>query len=634
MKLFLLLLVFVATAANAQLPKSTQAYLGSLPILLNNPSGENGGAGWVASPTGSITSTTSGSLYAGTRVLTTSFAASQRFARQDVTTDVSTLAGKAGLAVIAVSTNAEGIEACVRTNGSNDVCSTDNGTVQPNDGTWKIYELPFIFGDTSYGASVNTTSAVSGNFKWRVLYFNLQPPGYISTIVQSQIAVEAYFAGTTNCSGWTRASTTIGPVNADADCPGPTIVTNNVGTALTTDTDLPRVTVNNLPYGDYKAKFYVAASGSGTIQSVYAINDGTTTCYASTSDIDGTLSSQKMVECTFPKSSAGNKTYEIYVASGSGTITLSNSRTSPAGAGTRFILEYYPSPSQVVSSTNENYGPTAYTPTITHTSGSMTNYSVTAKHKRIGNILYVEGTITFSGAGGTFSNLFIGLPSGVNLPSPTATVPVAGGLSARDASTNNNTVGLVSKPNSVSNVIFASQANYTAITGTSPYTWASGDTIEFNFQVEIPAWQNPSNIVGSFAGVTRSPGNKEKKECNYFFGGVGATLASPTECTSGTCVEVYDSCSAGTPPTWVTTALYQNLTFAAGTWANSSPLDCRCEAFDVTAAAARQCDIYFDTGDSSWSTTSNGGAVINMITLNSGTQQTTYAKVTCKADAP
>jgi hypothetical protein len=142
-------------------------------------------------------------------------------------------------------------------------------------------------------------------------------------------------------------------------------------------------------------------------------------------------------------------------------------------------------------------------------------------------------------------------------------------------------------------------------------------------------------ITGSFKEVMTAPGVTKPKTCYYAFGGASATLASPTECTTGTCTEVYDSCGTGAPPVVSSTSLYTNLTYSAGTFANSSYVHCTCESFDTTAQTAGECAPYFDTGDSTWSTNSSGGLVLNLFGKSSaGSSATGYVTVKCEGQAP
>ncbi len=142
-------------------------------------------------------------------------------------------------------------------------------------------------------------------------------------------------------------------------------------------------------------------------------------------------------------------------------------------------------------------------------------------------------------------------------------------------------------------------------------------------------------IYGSFLNMMTAPGISKPKTCYYKFGGASATLAAPTECTSGTCVEVEDSCGSGSAPAWATVSLYNDLTFAAGTFANSTPVHCTCSAYDVTANTTRDCSLVFQTSDGTWATSSTGGLVTNLITFDqSGTAGTAYVSVTCEGQAP
>jgi hypothetical protein len=142
-------------------------------------------------------------------------------------------------------------------------------------------------------------------------------------------------------------------------------------------------------------------------------------------------------------------------------------------------------------------------------------------------------------------------------------------------------------------------------------------------------------ITGTFAEMVKAPGISKPKTCYYAFGGASATLASPTECASGTCVEVYDSCGTGTPPAFSATGTYLDITFASGTFALNSPISCSCSAFPTTSATGRRCNFYFVSGDSTWSSNSSGGAVLNFYTTDAAaTASNSYAIIKCEGQAP
>jgi hypothetical protein len=164
---------------------------------------------------------------------------------------------------------------------------------------------------------------------------------------------------------------------------------------------------------------------------------------------------------------------------------------------------------------------------------------------------------------------------------------------------------------------------------------ASGNLYSFNARIPINGWTNSNVIIGSFNEVMTTPGIGKPKTCYYAFGGASATLAAPTECATGTCVEVVDTCGTGSAPTRAAQGVYDVVTFAAGTFANSSFIKCDCEAYDVTTATTRQCDTQFKTGNQTWASNSSGGANINIISSDlTGTGQDTYVSLKCEGQAP
>lgn len=153
--------------------------------------------------------------------------------------------------------------------------------------------------------------------------------------------------------------------------------------------------------------------------------------------------------------------------------------------------------------------------------------------------------------------------------------------------------------------------------------------------VVINAQKKKDWVVGEFSELDKTPNVNKPKWCHYKFGGAASTLAAPVNCTTGTCIEVDDSCQTGSAPAWATTSLYQNLTFASGTFSNSSPLDCRCTAYNTSAGPTQACQMYFDTGDQTWASNSSGGAVLNIYSsVANGTQSVGYVSLSCKGQAP
>lgn len=162
----------------------------------------------------------------------------------------------------------------------------------------------------------------------------------------AQIAGQSYWPGTTNCQ-WEKSGATIGQMSTDVDCPGPTVEVENIGDWQTTDSDLPRQTINNLPAGSYKATFsFQAGSNAVSTLQAWAIHDGTTTCnpvggnYAGGGS-DAGDSAQVTMSCVFEYATAGNRDFEVYASAAANLAYLKNDITSPT-YGTRFTLERFP----------------------------------------------------------------------------------------------------------------------------------------------------------------------------------------------------------------------------------------------------------------------------------------------------
>lgn len=140
----------------------------------------------------------------------------------------------------------------------------------------------------------------------------------------------AYIAGTTNCD-WTTASSAIGSLGTDTDCPGPTIEFNpgSNGTISTTDTDKAQFSVTSLVAGTFK----VTISGYlyNTTADVwgFAISDGTTTSgrtgfNGASANAGGSIN----LVGFFTYASSGTRTFELHGGTGSGTLHISNGNST------------------------------------------------------------------------------------------------------------------------------------------------------------------------------------------------------------------------------------------------------------------------------------------------------------------
>lgn len=145
-----------------------------------------------------------------------------------------------------------------------------------------------------------------------------------------------------------------------------------------------------------------------------------------------------------------------------------------------------------------------------------------------------------------------------------------------------------------------------------------------------------SGVISVLTDVMRSPGIVEPKTCHYVFGGASSTLSAPTNCTTGTCVETVDTCATGTPPAFSTTGVYNAMTWAAGTWANNSFIDCKCQALSEANSQSNDCSYYFVTGQDGLTTSASGGYVTSIVStiVSTSAPRNAYIIITCKAAAP
>jgi hypothetical protein len=185
----------------------------------------------------------------------------------------------------------------------------------------------------------------------------------------------------------------------------------------------------------------------------------------------------------------------------------------------------------------------------------------------------------------------------------------------------------------------SSPSSSTAVSTRTGFQSAGGNYSKNPYDHRIICQKQGADYIGKTAKAVASdqniatPGVTKVKACYYAFGGASATLASPTNCT-GTCTEVVDTCGTVSVPTRSGTGLFTNLTFASGTFSNSSYIKCDCESYD-TGTGVRDCVTYFDASDQTWSSNSNGGAVLNIATTNTaGTLNDAYVSVKCEGQAP
>jgi hypothetical protein len=303
----------------------------------------------------------------------------------------------------------------------------------------------------------------------------------------------------------------------------------------------------------------------------------------------------------FKYTSSGDRSFELYSASSVGTITVYNSTLSPS-VSTRFTLEYF--------GNNQVYSSQCGANCVDTFSAKISAAGVVSSE----NSDFINGNCSVAGT----SQYTCTFNSGIFTTSPNCQ---ATGLN----NTNNILALEFTAVTSSSGVWYTNRADTSA---------AQASDWRLECQKTGADFVATRTIQGSFKEVMVATGVTKPKTCYYAFGGASATLASPTECTTGTCVEVYDSCGTGTPPAFSSTGVYTGFSFASGTFANSAYVHCNCTAWDLTAGTDRECNMW--TGTNTWASNSSGGFALGSYSTVSvaGTPANTYGQIKCEGSAP
>jgi len=459
------------------------------------------------------------------------------------------------------------------------VCAVQAGTVSTTDcvttatdSKWGLYKIPFILGATSNGISIVSASATG------TVYIDDAFVGAVDVTVNGFLSQQSYSIK--------QATNALTNRNLEIQFALVTATIVNSGTPLIVASD---------DAGATRTRF--TASAPSMIQINWstgiAVSGNSITIYKNGSSV-----------ILGENASANN-----FIASTSYNMTLST--------GDYFTVGTEADTSNTTSPANLSFTATSG-PTSTYSSQCGANCVDTFSAKVSSSAVtsaensdFINGNCVY-GAGDTTCTFNAGIFTVA--PNCTAITAGASGTTASVTSVSSTNVVIRTK---------------TGITTDAQYAF------NLSCQKQGADFVASRTIQGSFKEVNVSPGITKPKTCHYAFGGAGATLASPTECTTGTCVEVYDSCGTASPPAWVTTGRYNDLTFASGTWASNSFIDCKCTGFDVSADTPSHCINTWQTSDNSYSSNSNGGAVLSFLGYNeSGTQKTIYGAITCTGSAP
>lgn len=322
-------ILLVTMTASAAVNDADKALVGSHIELLLNPGFENGRASWTASGGTLATATSGTSLLAGRSSVTwNSNGAAQTFCSSLVTVPQGAM-GRPGIGSIVMevpsgtSTHVlqvrDGSSNVLATSGSRSYAggATDSQRVQtsvfsfPSSGTVQLCVVSVAADEPL----VALDSATLRTDPWNLV-----------ALQSSSLVASGVFPTTANCAWDTTATGALTDFNADTDCPAPTLISNEgPGTLLTTDTDLPQFTINNLPPGSCQVSF--AGTITHTVASTNAsigISDGTTTYNAFTTVTQPTIGNGTAFQAisTFRYTEAGNRTFRIRGRTVSGTQTV------------------------------------------------------------------------------------------------------------------------------------------------------------------------------------------------------------------------------------------------------------------------------------------------------------------------
>jgi hypothetical protein len=141
----------------------------------------------------------------------------------------------------------------------------------------------------------------------------------------------------------------------------------------------------------------------------------------------------------------------------------------------------------------------SYTPTISTPSGSVTNYSSSAKYRRVGDSMEINGIITFSSTSAAFTGIVVSVPSGFTIDSNKAISVRYGSGTVLDAGVALYPLEVIQNTTTTVTLYIENVAGTYGtdvnITNTAPITFNTNDSISFIFTVPITGWS--SNVVMS-----------------------------------------------------------------------------------------------------------------------------------------
>lgn len=397
----------------------------------------------------------------------------------------------------------------------------------------------------------------------------------LSQVNQAQFVGSAYFAMTASCTWSSTGTGSYAAFSTTSACPGPTIEANpGVGVIQTTDTDLPKVTVNNLPNGEYTV---IVSTNVQTITSnntnSIVISDGSTVSgYGSAVSTTGIAHSVTIVG-HFSYTSAGNKTFELQSRGSAAGVRINNNID---GQITRFEIYRFPTSSEL-----------AYRPEMMP--GSWSGYTTVSGGCSTASATYADTSACTSIALTQLQNSNFGsvttagssLPGITFTPTKTGSYNVCANIISTSTATSSISARLVDGSGTVVNAGTSGIVN--GATALTPITlcgiYRASSTAASTIKAQLAINSGTASILNGQASGTPAINwtifpSDQGFPAPLSIGSVTsdssgsenigrATIAEGANCTTGACTINRQSGSWLTSFTWSTTGVY-NLVFKTG----------------------------------------------------------------------
>lgn len=136
----------------------------------------------------------------------------------------------------------------------------------------------------------------------------------------------------------------------------------------------------------------------------------------------------------------------------------------------------------------------SYTPTISHNAGSATNYTNSARWRRVGDSIEVNGGMVFSSTSSSFTDVNVSIPSGLSIDLNKAVSSSLGRGMIIDAGVNFYPLHILYATTTYV-TIFVGNASSTylgssSITQAVPITFNTNDSISYFFSAPITGWSS------------------------------------------------------------------------------------------------------------------------------------------------